>query len=87
MLYASLLLLRTLHQKSLNTFHGGFPGGANGKEPTASAGDSRDMVSILGQENPLEKEMATHSSMSRNPMNRGAWWAKVREVTKELDMT
>jgi len=25
------------------------------------------MVSILGQENPLEKEMATHSSMSRKP--------------------
>ena len=45
----------------------GFPGGANGKEPTASAGDSRDMGSILCQENPLEKEMATHSSMSRKP--------------------
>ena len=33
----------------------GFPGGSNGKESAHSAGD-------LGQEDPLEKEMATHSS-------------------------
>ena len=33
------------------------------KNPPANAGDSRDMGSILGQENPLEKEMATHSSI------------------------
>ena len=31
----------------------------------------------LGQEDPLEKEMATHSSISclENPMDRGAWQA------------
>ena len=33
------------------------------KNPPANAGDSRDVGSILGQENPLEKEMATHSSI------------------------
>ena len=33
------------------------------KNPPANAGDSRDMGSILGQENPLEKEMATHSNI------------------------
>ena len=32
----------------------------------------------------LEKEMATHSSILA--MKRGAWWATVREVAKELDM-
>ena len=36
-------------------------------------------VQSLGQEDPLEKEMATHSSISclENPMNRGAWQAMV----------
>ena len=38
----------------------------------------------LGQEDPLEKEMATHSSYSclENSMDRGAWWATVHGVTK-----
>ena len=32
-------------------------------------------VRSLGQDDPLEKEMATHSSNSclENPMDRGAW--------------
>ena len=30
--------------------------------PPANAGDARDLGSILGQEDPLEKGMATHSS-------------------------
>ena len=33
------------------------------KKPPAIAGDLRDTGSILGQEDPLEKEMATHSSI------------------------
>ena len=46
-------------------------------------------VSSLGQEDPLEKEMATHSSILAmgNPMDRRAWWAEVHGVAKELDMT
>ena len=38
----------------------------------------------LGQEDPLEQEMATHSSILawRIPMDRGAWWAAVHGVTK-----
>ena len=41
-----------------------FPGGAVIKNPPASAGDSRDtQVRSLDQEDPLEKEMATHSSI------------------------
>ena len=36
----------------------------------------------LDQEDPLEKEMATHSSILawRIPMDRGAWWATVHGV-------
>ena len=41
-------------------------------------------VQSLGGEDPLEKEMATHSSNSclENPMDRGAWRAIVRGVAK-----
>ena len=46
-------------------------------------------VRSLSQENPLKKEMATHSSIAawKNPMDRGAWWATVHQVTKESDTT
>ena len=37
----------------------GFPGGSDGK---ASACSVEDRVGSLGREDPLEKEMATHSS-------------------------
>jgi len=33
------------------------------KNPHANAGDIRDTGSILSQEDPLEKDMATHSSI------------------------
>ena len=38
----------------------------------------------LGQEDPLEKGMATYSSILawRIPMDRGAWWATVPGVAK-----
>ena len=38
-------------------------------------------VQSLGQEDPLEKEMATHSCLE-NPMDGGAWWATVYRVAK-----
>ena len=52
-----------------------------GKE-SAKAGD-------IDQENPLKKEMTTHSSILawKNPMDRGAWRATIKEVAKELDTT
>ena len=40
-------------------------------------------VQPLGQEDPLEKRMATHSSTClENPMDIGAWRAAVHGVTK-----
>ena len=42
-------------------------------------------VHFLRQEDPLEKEMATHPpqySRLGNPMDRGAWWATVHGVTE-----
>ena len=44
--------------KLLYTYSWGFPGGSDGKESAHSAGDQ---VQSLGQEDPLEKGMATHS--------------------------
>ena len=64
----------------------GFPCGSAVKNPPASAGD---MNSIPGSErspregngNPLQY------SCLENPTDRGAWWATVHGVTKELYTT
>ena len=41
-------------------------------------------VQSLGWEEPLEKQMATHSSYSclENSTDRGAWWATVHGVAR-----
>ena len=46
-------------------------------------------VQFLGLEDPLEKKMATHSSILawRIPVDRGAWQDTVHRVTKESDRT
>ena len=63
----------------------GFPGGSEAK---ASAGMRETRARSLGQEDPLEKEMATHSSTClENPMEGGAWWATVHGVPKSQSRT
>ena len=49
-------------------------------------------VRSLGQEDPLEEEMAIHSSIlgwriHGILMDRGAWWATVHGVAKESNTT
>ena len=39
-------------------------------------------VQSLGQEDPLEKEMAVQYSCLENSMDGGAWWATVHAVAK-----
>ena len=39
-------------------------------------------VQYLGQEDPLEKDMATHSNTLAWKMNREAWQAMVHRVAK-----
>ena len=48
----------------------------------------RVQIQSLDREDPLEKEMATHSSTSclEKSRDRGAWWATVHGVT-ESDTT
>ena len=38
-------------------------------------------VQSLGQEDPLEEEMVTHSCLE-NPMNKGAWRATAHRVAR-----
>ena len=62
------------------------------KNPPANAENGRDVrgdvrVQSLGQEDPLEERMATHSSILawRIPMDRGDW--RVRWGREESDRT
>ena len=57
-----------------------FPGGSDGKVSAYTTQETR--VQSLGWEDPLEKEMATHSSILawRIPMDRGDLQAIVHEV-------
>ena len=50
------------------------------KSLPAGAGDARDVVSILGQKDPLEEGMAAHSSILA--MDRGAWQATVHRAAQ-----
>ena len=43
----------------------------------------RDASATLGREDPLEKGMATHSSIfAKRTMERGTWWATVHRIAK-----
>jgi len=54
------------------------------KNPPTNAETEELWVQSLGLEDPLEEEMATHSSILawRIPMDRGAWQAIVHRVRK-----
>ena len=46
------------------------------KNLPTNAEDRRDVgYTSLGWEDPLEKEMVTHSSILENLVDRGGWWA------------
>ena len=70
-----------MRDNSKNLWDCSSPGGSDGKESACSAGDPGW---IPGGEDPLEKEMATHSSILawRIP-----WTEKPSGLHKESDMT
>ena len=70
--------------KLLLTLNWGFPDDSVVKNLPAM---QETQVQSLGQEDSLEKEMSTHSSILENPMDRGAWWTIVHGVTRESDKT
>ena len=61
---------------SLNMMVIGIPRGAVVKTCLSMQEMQEMQVQFMGQEDPLEEEMATHSSILawRIPMDRGAWW-------------
>ena len=64
----------------------GFPGGSDSNKSLPAVQESR--VQFLGREDPLEKEMASHSSILawRIPWTEESGRATVHAVAKELDM-
>ena len=59
----------------------GFPGGSEGKESAGTAGDS-GLTPGSGRSPGEGNVYPLHSSCQENPMDQGAWWATVHEVTK-----
>ena len=62
----------------------GFPGSSMVKIPPAMQEPQEKQIQSLGEEDPLEKEMASHSSVLtwRIPMERGAWRTTVHGAVK-----
>ena len=73
-------------QFGLLTSPWGFPGGSVVKNPSANA---EDMCLISGSGRSLGEGNGNPLQYSclGNPMDRGAWWAIVYGVAKELDTT
>ena len=59
------------------------------KQLHTDTGDTRDVGSIpgLGRSPGVENGNPLQYSCLKNPKDRGAWWATVPEVAKELDTT
>ena len=64
----------------------GFPGGSDGKESTCSAGDPGSIPG-LGRSPGEGNGHPPQYSCLENPVDRGAWQAKVNRGSKELDTT
>ena len=75
-----LLLVKAVRQFE------GFPGGLEVKNLPAM---QETGIWSLGQEDPLEKEMASYCSILAlgNAMGRAAWWATIHRITAESDRT
>ena len=63
---------------------GAFPGDGVVKNPSANAGDTRDVGLIIGLGRSAEEGngYTLQYSCLENPKNRGAWWATVHGVAE-----
>ena len=71
----------------MNVYYLLFPCSSDGKASACSEGNLGSIPGLgrsLGWEHPLEKELATYSSILawKNPTDGGAWWATVNGVAK-----
>ena len=71
------------------TIMGSFVGSTIKNPPAMQERCQEPWIQSLGGENPLEKEMANHSSILnwKLSLDRGDWQAAVHGVTEESDMT
>ena len=83
--YESFILhFMKLTQSEVNLSDQGFPGGSDGKESACNVGD----LGSISWEDPLEKEMATHSNISAGEFHGQRSLAGYSPWDrKELDMT
>ena len=59
----------------------GFPGGSVVKNPPAKAGEAGSVLELGRSPGEGNGNLPQYSCLG-NPMDRGAWWATVRGVTK-----
>ena len=80
-MYSYLPLHSNIFISLVVEYYKGFPSGSDGKESACSTGDPG---LILGPEDPLEEEMATHFRILawRIPWAEEPWWATVHGVPK-----
>ena len=64
----------------------GFPGGSVIKNPPANAGDTGSVLE-LGRSTGERNGNPLQNSYLGNPLDRGAWWATVHGITKQLNTT
>ena len=64
----------------------GFLGGSDSKESTCNVGDLGSIPGLGKSPGGGHGNLLQYSCLE-NPMDRGAWWATVFGVKKELDMT
>ena len=75
-----------VHYRVLVMIKWGFPGDSVVKNAPASAGDS-GLVPGSGRSPEELNSNPLQYSWLGNPMDRGAWWAAVRGVAGQLDVT
>ena len=85
--FSDCVCVRIHNKRNKLSKHNVLPRRFRGKQSVCNAGNARDTVGSLGQEDPLEEKVATHPSMLENPVSRGAWQTIAHEVVKESDMT
>ena len=81
-----LICVSVLYTHTHTHIYRGFPGGSVVKNPPANAGDVGS-ISGSGRSHEGGHGNPFQYSCLKNPMDKGAWWAIVHGVSKELDMT
>ena len=87
LLLSHILVSHSFLKCQIRLYYLGFPRWFSGKESACNAGDTGDTGLIPGSgRSPGGGGTPLQYSCLGNPMDRGAWWATVHGVVKDLDM-